>query len=288
MSTSAEPSGVDPREWTLVAGGVPLRVRVSGTGPTLLLLNGLGAPMQVFEPLVSWFPGRRLVRFDPPGVGGVPAPRCPLPLRRIARAAVALLDELGVDRTDVLGVSMGGGIAQELARRAPHRVRRLVLVSTSCGWAGVPMRPGAALALARLDRFQSPERYRALAPRLLGGRTACDDDALRRHTAVMTAAPHDPRGYLWQLAAAAAWTSAHWLHRIRCPVLVLHGDADPLVPVGNARLLAALLPDARLVLVPGGGHLVLFDTPEVTVPAIRRFLEHDRPAVRRDPANEWR
>ncbi|WP_281689150.1 alpha/beta fold hydrolase [Pseudonocardia thermophila] len=271
-------------ERTHVAAGVPLRVRVSGDGPVLLLLGGLGAPMQVWEQLVPWLPGRRLVRFDPPGVGGTPTPRLPLPLRRVARAAVALLDELGVARFDVLGVSMGGGVAQEVVRAAPHRVRRLVLVSTSCGWAGVPMHPAAALALARIDRFTSPRRYRALAPRLVGGRTAVDEDALRRYTAAMAEAPRDTKGYVWQLASAASWTSAHWLHRIRCPVLVLHGDADPLVPAANARLLAARLSDAQLVLVPGGGHLVLFDTPEVAVPAVRRFLESDGPATARCPA----
>lgn len=260
-------------EETIIADGVTLRVRVSGDGPDLLLVNGLGAPMSGWKPLDSWLAGRRVVRFDAPGVGESPTPPRPVSVSRLASAVAAAMTVVGVTRTDVLGMSMGGAVAQELARLEPHRVRRLVLVSSTCGWGGVPLNPLSVLALARVDRFRNVRIYGRLAPWLIGGRTAADPKALRRYLDARTAEPPDQLGYLWQLLAAGFWTSVPWLHTLQQPTLVMLGDADPLLSVWTARLMAARLPAGRLCLIRGGGHLVLFDSPEIAMPTIQRFLE---------------
>lgn len=263
----------------VLADGVRLRMRVSGTGPTLLLANGIGAAMAGWSPIEPWLRRYRTVRFDAPGVGGSPTPRVPMTMRRVARAVHAGLGQLGITHTDVLGVSLGGAVAQELARLAPDTVRRLVLVSTSCGLGSPPLRPGPALALLRVDRFRRPQVYERLAADLLGGRARDDREFRRAYVAARGNEPVDPVGYLWQLTAAGCWTSLPWLHRIRQPTIVLVGSDDPLTPVTTARLLASRLPSAELHVIPGAGHLLLFEAPDLAMRHIDRFLADPNPTL---------
>src|SRR3954451_6681826 len=102
----------------------------------------------MWKPLREALPGPRLIAFDAPGTGRSATPPIPLSLEALARVAEGVLDELGVERADVLGYSFGGAVAQRLARRAPERVRRLVLAATTPGWGGVPgsLRPPRRVA----------------------------------------------------------------------------------------------------------------------------------------------
>lgn len=84
-------------------------------------------------------------------------------------------------------------------------------------------------------------------------------------------------GYLYQLGAGMGWTSIHWLHRLKQPTLILAGAEDPLVPVANARILALLVPNNRLFVVPGGGHLFMLHSVGKVVPVIREFLRSREP-----------
>src|ERR1700675_4795966 len=108
-------------------------MRVQGEGDPLLLINGMTRPLQSWESFTQQLPGRTIVSFDAPGVGGSPTPLLPLSMPALAALAVAVLDAAGMDDADVLGFSHGGAVAQQLAGDAPGRVRRLVLVATSCG-----------------------------------------------------------------------------------------------------------------------------------------------------------
>ena len=252
-----------------------LRVRIAtqdGDGVPLLLITGIGAHVGMWEPFAERMPGRRLIAFDAPGTGGSQRPCLPLRLPALAAHVVALLDGLGVERADVLGYSWGGGLAQELARRAPDRVRRLVLCATSVGLGGMPPRPLAALLLATPARYYHPALFRLTVPSIAGGRTAREPGVLAAQEATRLAHPPSPLGYAYQLYAAATFSSLPWLHRLRQPTLIVAGDDDPVVPVANARLLARQIPDARLHVVRGGGHLFLLDQPEEAVPPIREFL----------------
>jgi pimeloyl-ACP methyl ester carboxylesterase len=245
-----------------------VRVRIRGTGAPLLLLNGVGAPLEIWQPLVRRLGGMRTVAFDAPGSGRSGTPDLPLSVSGHAAVAAHLLDELGYDAVAVLGFSFGGMVAQELARRAPTRVERLVLASTSCGWGGVPGSPAALFAVS------SPERAyaRALSDVVESDGDDDTDGLLRlwRHGLPPAAAAR--RGHLYQMWAAASWSSLLWLRELTRPALVVTGDADPLVPPVNARILAGRLPDARLHIVDGGGHLCLIDRAEQVAPIVRAFL----------------
>lgn len=187
------------------------------------MLNGSTRPLESWGPFTQALTGRTIVSFDAPGVGGSPRPILPLTISMLARLAAAVLDEAGLDTADVLGFSHGGAIAQQLAVHAPARVRRLVLVSTSCGI----------------------------------GSTPGSQDALRPRT---TSAAHswprpDAIGLLWHSLAMSTWSSIPFLGAIRAPTLVVCGTHDRVVPPANSRLLARRIPDANLVLLPAGHDL---------------------------------
>lgn len=258
---------------TVRVGGLELRVVRHGQGPPLLLITGIGANLDMWGPFVRLLSGHELVAFDAPGTGRSQRPRRPLRLPALARIVVELLDALGLERVDVLGYSFGGGLAQELAHRAPERVRRLILCATAPGLGSVPPRPVPALLVATPARYYHPALARFIVPRLAGGRTAREAGSLDRDVAARLAAPPDLLGYAFQLYATAGWTSLRWLHTLPHRTLVLAGDDDRLVPVANARLLARRIPDARLHVVRGGGHLFLVDDPEEPARVIQAFLD---------------
>lgn len=112
-------------------------------------------------------------------------------------------------------------------------------------------------------------------PILAGGRTARDPAALAADLAARFERAPTWLGYRYQQLAILGWTSICWLHTLRAPTLVLHGDDDPIVPVLNARLLASRLRDVRLEIVRGAGHLLLFDEPSRTAPILSRFLDQE-------------
>jgi poly(3-hydroxyoctanoate) depolymerase len=263
-------------EWNVsfvrVAG---LRVRVGrhGAGRPLLLITGIGAHVEMWAPFARHAAGRELIAFDPPGAGLSQRPRLPLRMGGLAGVVCELLDELGLEYVDVLGYSWGGGLAQELARRAPERVRRLVLCATGPGLGGSPPRPIAALMLATPARYFNSRLLALTVPHIAGGRTAREPGVLGAHAAERLQRPPSPLGYAYQLYAVAGWSSLPWLDRLPQPTLVLGGDQDPSVPLRNARLLAARIPNARLHVVEGGGHLFLLDEPENVADAIRAFLD---------------
>ena len=253
--------------------GLKLRVSRRGSGPPLLLLNGIGANLDLFEPLRECLSGRETIAIDAPGTGGSDTPLYPIRLRRIARIVVGLLDRLGYEQVDVLGVSWGGTLAQELAFRHPERVRQLVLCATACGWTSVPGDLRTLRVLATPRRYFSPTYFREIAPILYGGAIREDPDLLRRQGHLRLLRPPSIRGYFWQMAALRGWTSLPWLHRLPHPTLVLAGGDDPLVPPVNARLLARRIPDATLHVLPSGGHLFVLTHPEEVGRRILRFLD---------------
>jgi poly(3-hydroxyalkanoate) depolymerase len=254
------------------ADGLRLRVGRSGDGPPLLLITGIGASIGMWEPLTRRLTGRELIAFDAPGCGESPRPRWPLRMRELAGVTRALMDALGLERPDVLGYSFGGALAQELAHRSPERIRRLVLCATGPGLGGTPPKPLAALALASPVRYYHPRLLALTVPYIAGGRTARDPRMLAANAEARLQRPPGPLGYAFQLYAVAGWSSLPWLRTITTPTLVVAGDDDPSVPLGNAKRLASRLPDAQLHVVKGGGHLFLLDEPESAVPAIESFL----------------
>ena len=209
--------------------------------PPLLLCNGIGASLEALQPLVDALdPDRGVVRFDVPGVGGSAGPAVPLP----DRGALLLGDRpdgagSATASFDVLGLSWGGGLAQQLAVQSRRRVRRVVLVATGTGALMVPAHPRVLAKMLTPRRHRDPEyaaphrsrdlrRHHAHRPRAVGA------DLLHATT---RAGPK--RGYYFQLAAMTGWSSLPFLGLVRQPTLVMGGDDDPIIPVVNPRMQAA-------------------------------------------------
>jgi poly(3-hydroxyalkanoate) depolymerase len=242
----------------------------------LLLLTGLGARLELsapFERAVHRH-GVQTIALDAPGTGGSTRYARPRRMPGLARTVERTLELLGYDRVDVLGVSFGGVLAQQLAHQAPDRVRRLVLAATAAGvpfLGGVPGSPRALAALATPRRYRSPAYFQQVAGALYGGGARRDPEVLLDGSDVRFAGAPSLRGYLDQLYAISFWTGLPWLWRLRQPTLVLTGDDDPIVPVVNGRILAWLIPGARLEIVPGG-HLFLLERPVETAALVAEFL----------------
>jgi poly(3-hydroxyalkanoate) depolymerase len=259
---------------TLTVRGRALRVDVrpgDPAWPPLLLCNGIGARLEVLQPFVdSLDPRREVIRFDLPGVGGSPLPLSPYHLATLPALLAGLLDRLGHRRADVLGISWGGGLAQQLALRRPGRVRRLVLVATGTGTIMVPGRPGVLRHMLTPRRHRDPRYAMSIAGQLYGGSMrAAPERAAELLHAGGRAGPD--RGYYYQLLAGAGWTSLPLLPLLRRPTLLLAGDDDPLIPLINGHLMHRLIPGSELVIYPGG-HLDLVAEPHRLAPAIERFL----------------
>ena len=261
--------------------GIRLRTSVRGAGRPLLILTGIGASLELSVPLERALNshGVQTIAVDAPGTGESSRYRRPRRMPGLARTVEWTLDALGYDRVDLLGVSFGGVLAQQLAHQAPQRVHRLVLAATAAGvpgLGGVPGSPRALLALATPRRYQSPDYYRRIAGALYGGQARRDPDALLHGSIARFSEAPSVRGYLDQLYAISFWTGLPWLWRLRQPTLVLAGDDDPVVPVVNGRILARCIPDARLHVVPGGGHLFLLERPEQMAAVVADFLATER------------
>ena len=248
------------------------RRRDGAAVPPLVLLNGLGGSLTAWRPLLENLPHRDVVMLDTPGAGRSSTPRFPLRIPTLARTLGHVLDRLRVDRADVLGYSLGGTLAQELAHRRPHLVRRLILVATIFGIGSRPVPLRTSRTLISTRRYRDREVLARVLPGLAGGRTARDPQVLGELLDAREGYPPTARGYYYQQLSLTSWSSWPWLRRLECPTLVLQGSDDPVVPIGNARLLARRIPHARLEIVDGGGHLMLFDDAGTVAPRIEQFL----------------
>lgn len=258
-----------------------LRIRVSERGRVgrpLLLVPGIGTSLEIWPPLLDALGDLRTVAFDPPGTGLSSLPALPARLPGLARLVTEVLDALGHERVDVLGVSWGGALAQQIARQAPRRVGRLVLAATSCGLGSIPGHPLALAAMANPLRFHSRSFFELVAPYVYGGASRRSQLQRSDEADLWLRRPPSLRGYAYQLVALAGWSSLPWLHRLPQPTLVLAGAEDPLVPLPNARILAARIPRAAVHVVEGGGHLFLLDHAAESAAAIRAFLDGSAPS----------
>jgi poly(3-hydroxyoctanoate) depolymerase len=241
-----------------------------GIGVPLLLFNGIGGNIELLEPIAGRIPQREIITFDIPGVGHSPLPVLPYRLNGIAGLATQVLDHFGQTQADVLGVSWGGAVAQQFARSHPERCRRLILCATSTGTIMVPSNPLVALKLATPLRFTNKRYAQRVAGGIYGGDFRRSPDlAIEIFKYIKW---QSRLGYYLQLAAAAGWTSVHWLHRLQQPTLVMAGNDDPLVPLLNARVMHALIPH-REMKVFDCGHLFLVTRAKEVALAINEFLD---------------
>ncbi len=254
----------------VTAGGQRIRVNVrDGTGVPLVLCNGIGASLEVLDPLVEQL-DTMVVRFDVPGTGGSPTSPAPYGFPYLAWVLGRVLSKLGIGVVDVLGLSWGGGLAQQFAFQNPRRCRRLVLVSTGTGVLMVPAHPRVLAKMATPRRFSDPDYAASIAGELYGGTVrAHGQDVARLFVRQLHAG--SKIGYLHQLLAGAIWTSLFALPAVRQETLIVSGTDDPIIPVINARIMHALLPHSRLHL-HSGGHIDLVHNASELAPVIDGFL----------------
>jgi poly(3-hydroxyalkanoate) depolymerase len=278
-------AGSAERMRILTIRGRTLRVAVREGAPgwpLLLLCNGIGASLELFQPFVDALdPWRPVIRFDMPGVGGSPAPVVPYHLATLPSLLAGLLDQLGYQQADVLGISWGGGLAQQFALSRPDRVRRLVLVATGPGAVMVPGHPRALLRMLTPRRHRDPGYAVRVAGELYGG-SARRDPAQARDLLHAITRLGPARGYFYQLIATIGWTSLPLLPKLRPPTLILAGDDDPIIPLVNARIMRRLIPRSRLHIYHGG-HLELAAAPERLASVVEAFLGADLTAEGSQP-----
>jgi poly(3-hydroxyoctanoate) depolymerase len=265
---TAATSAVPVRHEQLRIRGLRIHAQICGAGEPLLLYSGIWGEVGLWDRLLPHLDGFQTIAFDPPGIGRSQMPAFPLTMWGLAEFGTAVLDEFGIKSAHVLGASFGGALAQQMAFSHPRHVRRLVLASTSFG--GLAM-PGSLEALWHFihPRSYHPERLEQVAGPMFGGRLRKEPELIR---SMHIRRPTDTMAALYRMAPLVGWTSLPCLWTIRHPTLVIAGDDDPVTPLVNHKVIAALIPRARLHTVRGGGHLVLLDSADQVGPVIADFL----------------
>lgn len=264
--------------------GARIHWNVTGSGSPLLLIQGLGYPSDANWRIVPDLAAHHtVIEIDNRGVGrsDVPpatptAPEDRLTIEQMAADAAAVIEEASLGPAHVAGWSLGGIIAQEVALSRPELVRTLVLGCTSPGGlAAVPFSQETATHLAELATLparEAAERSATIVYAHTTPATEVIEDIERRMDL-----PTSRVGYLAQLTAIGSFPgTATRLGQLDRPTLIIHGDADRLVPPENAQVLARLIPHAKLLIVPGAGHILLTDARHEVVEAMLDFLAtHD-------------
>lgn len=237
----------------------------------ILFFNGIGANIEAVAPLAQAMPERAFVMFDMPGIGESPDPVMPYNPFTMSWTASQLLEKLGVEKVDVMGISWGGGLAQHFAMQHPGKTNRVVLIATSAGMMMVPGSPQALTKMANPRRYIDPEFMQKNFETLYGeglGKSEGKGGHMSRLK------PPSPRGYMYQLMCMLGWTSAPALpFLMKKPVLIMMGDDDAIVPLANGKFLNMLIPNSELMVMKGGGHLFLLSHREECVEAMRGFLD---------------
>lgn len=253
---------------------VELAVRVTGDGPPVVLLHAFPLSAQMWaaqqEALSD---GYRVVAPDSRGFGGSPLGDDEPSLDRCADDLAALLDRLALDRVVVGGLSMGGYIAMAFLRRHADRVRGLVLADTKAGADPEAGRANRLRTAQAVEDEGSSVLVRQVLPALTGGTTKQRrPEVAARVQSLVAQAP--PAAAAWaQRAMAARPDSFDVLAQVDVPALVVVGDEDVLSPVGDAQAMADALPQGRLLVLEGAGHLSAMEVPEAFNEALGRFLD---------------
>jgi poly(3-hydroxyalkanoate) depolymerase len=251
---SQQRAAKQPDMHMVTVNGQRLRVAINpgnGSRTPLLLMNGLGVNLELFQPFVDELDAaREIIRFDVPGIGGSPLPAIPYTFLSLASLVARMLDQLDYRQVDVLGVSWGGGLAQQFAFQHCSRCRRLILANTSTGSIMIPGHLGALAELVTPQRYTEPAYLKEADPDL-------SSNALRWESKIVREAAPALRsggsvGYMYQVLAVMGWTSLPWLWLLRQPTLILAGRQYPIVRPINAKIMQGLISHSQLYLYNGG------------------------------------
>ncbi len=264
---------------TIATNGINLYYELHGRGPLVVLIPGLGYDGWMYSRMIPGLAEQfQVISIDNRGSGRSDKPAGPYTAQMLAADVIGLLDELGAAKAHIVGHSMGGFIAQALAIDYPERVDRLVLSATNFGGPHhIPITPPAMAVLTDVSGDPIERLRRGIAISTAPGFAESNAEFVESWLQYRVAHPIDPAGYQAQLAIGLGLLSEaasfeHKLGRVTAPTLLLFGEHDVVVPPGNAELLAAKLPHARVEILPNAGHVFPFETPEAANRAITRFL----------------
>ena len=241
-----------------------------GTGAPLLLIQGLGYGRWSWAPIVPALAERyRVLWFDNRGIGDSDKPDGPYTAKIMAADALQVLDEAGIERAHVLGASLGGMIAQEVAALAPERVDKLVLCCTTPGGAATVPMPEVTVRLFAEAATLAPE---VALRRFVENALAADASAelIQELYDLRVANPPDPAGWQAQAAAGLGFTGVEGT--LGAPTLIVTGTEDNVVDPQNSDVLAEHIPGAEVQRIENAGHLFFWEQPDAFVRIISEFL----------------
>lgn len=244
--------------------------------PAVLLVMGLAYPSAMWFRLVpALAEGHRVIRVDNRGAGRTgDVPGAPYTVETMAADCLAVLDAAEVETAHVVGISMGGLIAQEIGLTAPERVRSLCLIATHPGIAHAVMEPQAMAMLVQRGQWTPQEAAEASIP--FNYAPGTPRERIEEDWAVRLPLAATSTGYLAQVMGSSRWDGYDRIQGITAPTLVVHGELDALVPPQNGRTIAGRIPGAELVIIPDANHVLMTDQPENVSKVLVGWLERNR------------
>jgi pimeloyl-ACP methyl ester carboxylesterase len=264
--------------YTTSSDGARIHYEVHGRGEPVLLIMGLGSNAYGWYRTIPWLAERyQVIAFDNRGTGRSEVPEGAYSIAQMAADTAAVLDASGHVTAHVVGASLGGMIAQRFALAYPERLRSLVLICTTPGGPNA-VQPSGAVTAALVQGGEDPSTvYRRNAWFLYGEDTrARHPERIDEDIEYRSKIPTQPAGYFGQIQAAMGHNAWDELPSIAVPTLVVHGEADLLVPTPNGVHLAERIPGADLKLIPGAGHMLQSDAVGSVRSAVLEFLAHVR------------
>ncbi|MBN1234898.1 MAG: alpha/beta hydrolase [Methanotrichaceae archaeon] len=260
----------------VTVGDIKMYCEVHGQGEPLLMIMGLGGHCLDWGEIVPQRLAERyqVILFDNRGAGRSDQPLGPCSIEQMANDTVGLMDALGIDRAHILGGSMGGMIALQMALDCPERINRLVLGATSAGGRS------RVFPLPEIEKYFYPRLDLSAHDYLLWTSSVCypqefidaHPDIVEQKIQANLAFPCTLAAYEAQLEAFKTFDVDGHLHAIHVPTMVIIGDRDVLIPPPNSLLMAERIPGAKIRQIEGAGHIFWISHPEETVKIVREFL----------------
>jgi pimeloyl-ACP methyl ester carboxylesterase len=261
------------------ANDIEMYYEITGSGDPLVLISGLGYGLWWWHKMIPTLAEHyRVIAFDNRGAGQTDKPAGPYNVAMLAADTAGLMDALEIDKAIVVGHSMGGYVAQELALTQPDLIRKLVLASTN--FAGPNHIPITQEALAVImNQAMDPMEYmrRGAAIACAPGFAEAFPEIVEEMAAYRATAPVPPAAYQAQLAVGMGLVSKEAcfedkLKTMQIPTIIFTGDSDKVVPPGNADLLAQVIPNSRVYVLENAGHHFAFDAPDRAAAALIDLL----------------
>jgi 3-oxoadipate enol-lactonase len=255
---------------------VNIYYEIIGQGEPLVMIRGISSNVDHWYEQVPVLSKKyQLLVFDNRGIARSSDPDGAFSTRDMAADTVGLMEAVGIKKAHVLGYSMGGMIAQEMALTYPEKVNGLILVATDCGISlRIKAKPEFSRLFSEMIRLGTNEAKKAAACCLFAKQTfETRPDIIQRYTEVSLRFPASQKTFGRQWAAITQHDACNRLAKISSPTLVITGSEDELIPPANAKVMAQRIPVAQMISIDGGGHQFLIEQPEAFNEAVISFLD---------------